>query len=225
MEYLVGWSRHRGRMAVRALAVSGRANARPILLYRAEWQNARVRSIIQSPREQSAKECKMSFTLTSPEIQADATIDKRFEFDGFGCSGENKSPALKWSGAPAGTKSFAVTVYDPDAPTGSGWWHWFVINIPANVTELKSNAGAVGGANLPAGASQVRIDYGVNGWGGPCPPEGDPPHRYVFTVYALGTDKLEVPPDATAAVAGFMVNANAIGKATFTAKYGRPKAK
>jgi Raf kinase inhibitor-like YbhB/YbcL family protein len=165
----------------------------------------------------------MSFTLSSPEIQADATIDRRFEFDGFGCSGENKSPALKWSGAPEGTKSYAVTVYDPDAPTGSGWWHWFVVNIPASVTELKPDAGAVGGANLPRGASQVRIDYGVNGWGGVCPPEGDPPHRYIFTVYALGTEKLELPPDATAALAGFMVNANAIGKASFTAKYGRPK--
>ena len=116
-------------------------------------------------------------------------------------------------------------MYDPDAPTGSGWWHWFVVNIPASVTELKPDAGAVGGANLPSGASQVRIDYGINGWGGVCPPEGDPPHRYVFTVYALGTGKLEIPPDATAALAGFMVNANAIGKASFTAKYGRPQSK
>jgi hypothetical protein len=165
------------------------------------------------------------FTLTSPDIAADATIDKKFEFDGFGCSGENKSPALKWSGAPKDSKSFAVTVYDPDAPTGSGWWHWFVINIPANVTELPANAGAVGGANLPKGASHVRIDYGIAGWGGVCPPEGDPPHRYVFTVHALGTDKLEIPPDATAALAGFMVNANSIAKASFAAKYGRPKAK
>jgi Raf kinase inhibitor-like YbhB/YbcL family protein len=166
-----------------------------------------------------------AFTLSSPDIQPNALIDPKFEFDGFGCSGENKSPALKWSGAPAGTKSFAVTVYDPDAPTGSGWWHWFVVNIPANVTELKPNAGAVGGANLPKGAGHVRIDYGIAGWGGVCPPEGDPPHRYAFTVHALSTDKLELPPDATAALAGFMVNANSIGKATFTAKYGRGKAK
>jgi Raf kinase inhibitor-like YbhB/YbcL family protein len=165
------------------------------------------------------------FTLTSPDIAADAMIAKKFEFDGFGCSGENKSPALKWSGAPKDTKSFAVTVYDPDAPTGSGWWHWFVINIPATVTELPANAGAVGGGNLPKGASHVRIDYGMAGWGGVCPPEGDPPHRYIFTVHALGTDKLEIPADATAALAGFMINANSIGKATFTAKYGRAKDK
>lgn len=165
------------------------------------------------------------FTLTSPDIADGAMIARKFEFDGFGCSGENRSPALKWSGAPKDTKSFAVTVYDPDAPTGSGWWHWFVINIPAGVTELPANAGAVGGANLPKGASHVRIDYGVAGWGGVCPPEGDPPHRYIFTVHALGTDKLEIPPDATAALAGFMVNANTIAKASFTAKYGRPKAR
>ena len=164
-----------------------------------------------------------AFTLSSPDIQANALIDRKFEFDGFGCSGENKSPALTWSGAPLGTRSFAVTVYDPDAPTGSGWWHWFVIDIPGDLTELAANAGVVGGANLPKGASHVRIDYGVAGWGGVCPPEGDPPHRYIFTVHALSTDKLEIPPDATAALAGFMVNANALGKASFTAKYGRDR--
>ena len=167
----------------------------------------------------------MSFTLSSPDIAAGGTIDSRFEFEGFGCSGENKSPALKWSGAPAGAKSFALTVYDPDAPTGSGWWHWFVVNIPANVSELKADAGAVGGKSLPQSASHVRIDYGVAGFGGVCPPEGDPPHRYIFTVHALGVEKLDLPPNATAALAGFMVNGNSIGKASFEARYGRGKAK
>jgi Raf kinase inhibitor-like YbhB/YbcL family protein len=162
-----------------------------------------------------------AFTLSSPDIAAGGTIAQRFEFDGFGCSGENKSPALKWSGAPAGTRAFAVTVYDPDAPTGSGWWHWVLINIPAEVTELAADAGAVGGAKLPKGASQVRIDYGVAGWGGVCPPPGDAPHRYIFTVHAL-KDKIEVPADATAALAGFMIHANSLGQASFTAKYGRP---
>ncbi len=164
----------------------------------------------------------MEFNLYSPEIQADALIPKSFEFDGFGCSGDNRSPALSWSGAPEGTQAFAVTVYDPDAPTGSGWWHWMVINIPASVTELASNAGAVGGANLPAGASQARIDYGVAGWGGVCPSPGDAPHRYIFTVYAL-KDRIEVPADATAALTGFMIHANSLGHASFTARYGRPK--
>nr|WP_318013777.1 YbhB/YbcL family Raf kinase inhibitor-like protein [Roseateles oligotrophus] len=151
-------------------------------------------------------------------------MDKKFEFNGFGCTGENKSPALQWSGAPAGTKSFAVTVYDPDAPTGSGWWHWSVINLPADVSELKPDAGLVGGANLPKGASQVRIDYGVAAWGGTCPPQGDKPHRYIFTVHALKTEKLEIPADATAALAGYMINGNSLAKASFTANYGRPKA-
>lgn len=165
------------------------------------------------------------FQLGSPDIQAGGVIDSRFEFNGFGCSGENKSPALKWHGAPAGTKSFAVTLYDPDAPTGSGWWHWSVINLSADVNELPADAGAVGGAKLPKGASHVRIDYGVAGWGGMCPPQGDKPHRYIFTVHALKTDKLEIPADATAALAGYMINANVLGKASFTATYGRPKAK
>ncbi|MFZ4478303.1 MAG: YbhB/YbcL family Raf kinase inhibitor-like protein [Rhodoferax sp.] len=160
------------------------------------------------------------FILYSPDIQADALIPKSFEFDGFGCSGDNKSPALKWSGAPVGTKAFAVTVYDPDAPSGSGWWHWMVINIASDVNELAPDAGAVGGANLPKGASHARIDYGVAGWGGVCPPPGDAPHRYIFTVYAL-KDRIEVPPDATAALTGFMINGNSLGKASFTARYGR----
>lgn len=161
----------------------------------------------------------------SPDIKAGSSIDKKFEFNGFGCSGENKSPALKWSGAPKDTKSFAVTVYDPDAPTGSGWWHWVVINLAPTVTELKPDAGATSGANLPPGARHVRIDYGTPGWGGMCPPPGDKPHRYIFTLHALKIDKVDIPADATAALAGFMINANSIGKASFTAKYGRPKGK
>jgi Raf kinase inhibitor-like YbhB/YbcL family protein len=165
------------------------------------------------------------FKLESPEIKSGSTMDRKFEANVFGCSGENKSPALKWSGAPRDTKSYAVTMYDPDAPTGSGWWHWSVINIPASVTELKSDAGNASNANLPQGARQVRIDYGTAAWGGTCPPPGDKPHRYIFTVHALKTDKLDIPADATAALAGFMINANSIGKASFTAKYSRPKAK
>jgi Raf kinase inhibitor-like YbhB/YbcL family protein len=162
------------------------------------------------------------FKLESPDIQPGAMIDRRFEANVFGCTGENKSPALKWSGAPQGAKSFAVTVYDPDAPTGSGWWHWVVINIPGNVTELPADAGNHSGGKLPAGARQVRIDYGFTGWGGMCPPPGDKPHRYIFTVHALKTDRLDIPEDATAALAGFMINANTIEKASFTALYGRP---
>jgi len=162
-----------------------------------------------------------AFTLTSPDIAAGSTIAQVFEFDGFGCSGKNQSPVLRWSGAPEGTKSFAVNVYDPDAPTGSGFWHWYVIDIPAGVTELPADAGAKGGANLPALARQIRNDYGIYAWGGVCPPPGDKPHRYIFTVHALSVERIEVPDDAPAALTGFMVNANTIAKASFTATYGR----
>lgn len=165
-----------------------------------------------------------SFTLSSPEIGANSQISQSFEFNGFGCSGDNRSPALGWTGAPKETKAFAVTVYDPDAPTGSGWWHWMVINIPENVTNLPNNSGVVGGANLPVGASQARTDYGVAGWGGMCPPLGDKAHRYIFTVYAL-KGRIDVPVDATAALTGYMINGNSLGNASFTATYGRPNAK
>ncbi len=163
-----------------------------------------------------------TLTLSSPTIAPNSTLPASFEFNGFGCSGQNQSPALNWRAAPAGTQSFAVTVYDPDAPTGSGWWHWMVLNIPANVTGLAANAGEMGGKRLPAGASQVRIDYGVASWGGVCPPAGDKPHRYIFTVYALKTKTLDVPQDANPALGGFMINANTLAKASFTAYYGRP---
>ena len=160
------------------------------------------------------------FTLASPTIKPGARIAEAQVFDGFGCTGQNVSPALKWSGAPKGTRSYALTVYDPDAPTGSGWWHWVVVNIPANVTELPEGAGT-GAGRLPAGALQVRTDFGKPGWGGPCPPQGDKPHRYVFTLHALKTEKLDLPADATAALAGFMINANKLRTATFTGTYGR----
>jgi len=162
------------------------------------------------------------FILSSPDIAAGSTIDKCFEFDGFGCGGDNRSPVLRWSGAPEGTQSFAVTVYDPDAPTGSGFWHWYVVDVPAQVHHLDANAGAQGGAHLPAGARHIRNDYGQYAWGGMCPPPGDRPHRYVFTVHALSVARTDVPDDAPAALAGFMVHANTLAKTTFTATYGRP---
>jgi hypothetical protein len=163
------------------------------------------------------------FTLGSPTIKPGATLTEAQVFNGFGCTGKNISPALSWSGAPAGTKSFAVTVYDPDAPTGSGWWHWVVYNLPATTTQLAEGAGSVDGKGLPAGAAQGRTDFGTAAFGGACPPAGDKPHRYVFTVYALKTEKLDIPADGTAALVGFMVNANKLGEAKFVARYGRKK--
>jgi Raf kinase inhibitor-like YbhB/YbcL family protein len=161
------------------------------------------------------------FSLTSAQLKAGATLTAKQVFNGFGCSGENQSPQLAWTNPPAGTKSFAVTVYDPDAPTGSGWWHWVVYNLPAAVRELPEGAGS--GAGLPEGAVQGRTDFGAPGFGGACPPAGDKPHRYIFTVHALKVEKLEVPADATAAMVGFSLHATELGKATLTAKYGRAK--
>ena len=164
------------------------------------------------------------FRLTSPDIKPGGTIADEQVFNGFGCNGKNISPALKWSGAPKDTKAFALLVHDPDAPTGgAGWWHWVVLNIPANATELPKNAGRQDGSGLPAGAVSNATDFGAPGYGGPCPPAGDKPHRYNFTLHALKVDKVDVPKGATASLAGFMVNANSIGKATLTGKYGRTK--
>ena len=162
--------------------------------------------------------------LSSPDIKANGTIAEEQVFNGFGCSGKNISPALSWSGAPKETRSFALFVHDPDAPTGgAGWWHWLVIDIPADVKELKKDAGKSDGTHLPAGAVQIATDFGTPGWGGPCPPVGDKPHRYVFTLHALKVAKLELPKGASASLAGFMVNANSIAKASLIGKYGRQK--
>ena len=161
------------------------------------------------------------FTLMSPTIKPNSVLSLDQVFNGFGCSGKNISPALKWSGAPAGTKSFAVTVYDPDAPTGSGWWHWVVYNIPADVHELAEGVGDASGKYLPSGAVQGRTDLGTAGFGGACPPQGDKTHRYIFTVYALKEDKLDLPADASAAFVGYMLHANKLDVARFTAQYRR----
>jgi hypothetical protein len=163
------------------------------------------------------------FKLASPTVKPGSMLSDAQVFNGFGCTGKNVSPALKWSGAPAGTKSYALTVYDPDAPTGSGWWHWVVYNIPASASELTEGAGTADGKGLPAGSAQGNTDFGAPGFGGACPPKGDKPHRYIFTVYALKTDKLDIPAGGTAALVGFMINANKLGSATFSAKYGRAK--
>ena len=161
------------------------------------------------------------FTLTSPDVHQGKTIPDAAVFNGMGCTGQNVSPTLAWSNAPAGTKSFAVTVYDPDAPTGSGWWHWVVYNIPATTTSLPAGAGDSTKHLLPAGALQGNTDFGSAGYGGPCPPKGSKPHHYHFTVFALKVEKLELPANATAAYVGYNLNANAIAKAELTAVYKR----
>jgi|HubBroStandDraft_6_1064221.scaffolds.fasta_scaffold215872_3 Raf kinase inhibitor-like YbhB/YbcL family protein len=161
------------------------------------------------------------FKLTSPEIKNGATIGAEQVFNSFGCTGNDISPELNWSGAPAATKSFTVTIYDPDAPTGSGFWHWVIANIPASTTSLPKNAGDPKADLAPKGSVQSRNDYGTSSYGGPCPPKGDKPHRYIFTIFAVDTDKLDVTSDSSGAVVGFNLHYHTLAKATFTGRYGR----
>jgi hypothetical protein len=160
------------------------------------------------------------FTLVSPDVGKDNPIALDQVFNGFGCKGKNLSPALFWSGAPAGTQSFAIMVHDPDAPTGSGFWHWVAFNIPADAVSIPAEAGDVKKKGMPAGVVQGRNDFGTFGYGGPCPPPGKP-HHYHFRIFALKVPKLDVPADATAALIGFNVNANKIGEADLVGMYGR----
>ncbi|MCG5241147.1 YbhB/YbcL family Raf kinase inhibitor-like protein [Azospirillum doebereinerae] len=162
-----------------------------------------------------------AFELRSADLPADAPIAQPHVANGFGCTGGNRSPELSWSDPPAGTRSFAVTAYDPDAPTGSGWWHWVVFDLPASATGLPAGAGDASGAALPGGAVQSRTDTGTPGYFGPCPPPGDAPHRYVFTVHALKVERLDLPADSSGALVGFSLTANRLGQATITARYGR----
>ncbi len=164
-----------------------------------------------------------NFTLKSKELEGQLT--KKQEFTGFGCSGQNISPQLYWENAPAGTKSFAVTVYDPDAPTGSGWWHWVILNIPANVNELKSNAGDPTSGIAPKGTIQTRNDYGTPDFGGACPPKGHGVHKYEFTVYALKKEKLNFTSNIPAAQVNYMIKVNSLAQASLVSYYKRDRSK
>lgn len=175
------------------------------------------------------------FTLSSPDLAA-GTFATKHILNGFGCAGQNISPALQWRNAPTGTQSFALQVYDPDAPSGSGFWHWGVYDMPAATTALAQGAGN-SSATLPAGAYGGNTDFmdtgttGGNGnYGGPCPPAGDAAHHYIFTLYALDVPHVDaaagIPKTGTAGLFGFALGrgglgAHVIGKATFTATYGR----
>lgn len=162
-----------------------------------------------------------AFELKSPDIAEGKTIDTKHVYDSFGCTGGNLSPELTWSDPPAGTKSFAVLAHDPDAPTGgAGFWHWLVVDIPADARGLKRGAGDASGKSLPPGAHQLENDFGDKSYGGPCPPPGKP-HRYIFTVYALKVDKLGDAAHGRTAIAGFTINANALAKASITGLFGR----
>lgn len=167
------------------------------------------------------------FSLASPDLPRGKPITAEFIADSFGCHGPNQSPALSWRNAPAGTRSFAVTLFDPSRPPASGWWHWLVYDIPASVTGLPRGAGTPGSAGLPPGAHQGKPDGEAPEahYYGPCPDEGDPPHHYTFTVYALSVDHVDVPAQSTAANIDYTISTKALAKATIVRLYSRPALK
>ena len=154
------------------------------------------------------------FTLTSPDVGPDTPLAHNFVYDRFGCTGGNQSPALNWSDAPAGTKSFALALFDPDAIRGRGFWHWLVVNLPADTTGLPRDAGKADGSKLPAGAIQITNGFRVAGYSGSCPPPGEAPHGYVYTVYALKTDRIDVPANADSSTVLNLVKEQSLGSAT-----------
>lgn len=162
-----------------------------------------------------------TFTLHSNDIGGEAT--KTEEFNGFGCTGTNQSPQLSWKNAPKETKSFAITMYDPDAPTGSGWWHWVVFDIPADVNELVSNSGNINSNLMPKEAIQSITNFGTNGYGGPCPPEDHGLHQYIITVHALKTEKLGLDKKTNPATVGYYLWNNTLAKASIVMYYQRTK--
>lgn len=160
-----------------------------------------------------------TFTLKSKDIGGQATMKQ--VFNGFGCTGDNLSPQLYWENTPKDAKSFAVTIHDEDAPTGSGWWHWVVFDIPNTINELKTGAGDTSKNIAPKDCVQSLTDFGKSGYGGPCPPEGHGFHKYTITVYALKTDKLGLDKNANPALVGFYLNSNVIEKASIVMYYKR----
>jgi hypothetical protein len=163
------------------------------------------------------------FVLSSTNVKSGSPMAAAQVFNGFGCTGQNISPALAWSGEPAGTQSFAITMFDPDAPTGSGWWHWIVFNIPPSTHALPAAAGSAGGTGLPEGAVQGRTDFGFSHYGGPCPPLGDHAHHYEITVYALKVAKLPLDSNASGAAVGFDLGRNTLASAKIVGRFGRSK--
>ena len=157
-----------------------------------------------------------SFDLESDDVQDGQPMDAKFAHDSVG--GQNVSPHLRWSGFPDETKGFVVTCFDPDAPTGSGFWHWVLVGLPADTTELPQGAGS--GDDLPSGAFHARNDYGANAYGGPAPPQGDRDHRYFFAVHAIDVDSYDgVDESASPAFVGFNTTFHVLARATMRPTY------
>ncbi len=159
------------------------------------------------------------FTLTSEDIQHGERLDDAQASGVMGAGGQDRSPQLAWSGFPEGTKSFAVTVYDPDAPTASGFWHWAVANIPASTVELPAGAGSEGSGDLPQGSVQLKNDGGFQGYVGAAPPPGHGPHRYYVVVHAVDVEQLDVDADASCAKLGFNLFSHTLGRAQLVGTY------
>ena len=155
-------------------------------------------------------------TLSSDTFSPDGMLPRETVFGG--CGGENQSPQLTWHDAPPGTQSFAFTCFDPDAPTGSGYWHWVAWDVPASVTHLA--LGAATGETPSLGKTGYN-DYGMHGYGGPCPPSGDPAHRYIFTIYALDVPSLEgLGRGTTGATLVFSMRGHILATGTITGRFG-----
>ncbi|AXF09395.1 PBP family phospholipid-binding protein [Paraburkholderia sp. GV068] len=166
----------------------------------------------------SRAQAENAFSLTSASFRAGGTVNSPQVFDQDDCKGGNRSPQLTWRDAPPGTRSFAITLFDPDAP-GRGWWHWAVAGIPASVASLPENASASGFLRR-LGAVEARNDFDIDGYGGPCPPPGKP-HRYVITVYALNTADLRLAQGRPALMFDHEIGTAALGSARMVVNYGR----
>jgi Raf kinase inhibitor-like YbhB/YbcL family protein len=161
------------------------------------------------------------FRLSSLQFSDGGTLPQSMVYQGFGCNGGNQSPELSWTGEPTGTNSYAITMFDPDAPTGVGWWHWLVFNIPKNNHALSEGISSSSPSQLPIGSQQGYTDFGSTGYGGACPPVGDSPHRYVITIYALDVDRLSTGAETTGAKLAFLMRGHILAEAQITGRYGR----
>jgi Raf kinase inhibitor-like YbhB/YbcL family protein len=161
------------------------------------------------------------FELSSPQLSEGGTLPQSMVYRGFGCNGQNLSPELSWTGEPTKTKSYAITMFDPDAPTGLGWQHWLVFNLPKHIHTISEGAGDTAANRLPSDSQQGYTDFGSNGYGGACPPIGNTPHRYILTIYALDIERLPTGAETTGAKLAFLMRGHILGKAELIGRYGR----